>query len=299
MAIGIDKAVTGSTVLVLGASSQIGVFVIPRLVAAGLRVFAVSRKGRPAYFPHSEQVEWLDRIDGVAGKHVEYLLSAGPITLAHEALEADTQLRSAVVFSSTSVITKQDSPQQAERMQIQDILDQESALETLASKRGFRLVILRPTLIYGCGMDTNISRLAGWAKRYGFIPVNGKASGLRQPVHADDLAIAAVAALLNKESLPRYLVLAGGSTLSYADMVSRVFAALGKRSRLLQIPEWLFIFLVRLLVAVRPALGINAEMVRRQSVDLVFDDSQARVLLAYQPRPFKPSEKDFLLPEFD
>ena len=45
--------------------------------------------------------------------------------------------------------------------------------------------------------------------------------------------------------------------------------------------------------------GINSEMVRRQRLDLVFEDKQARQLLDYNPRPFAPVAKDFSLPEFE
>ena len=178
---------------------------------------------------------------------------------------------------------------------MQDMLRIESELSALATSHAFRLVILRPTMIYGCGLDNNISRLASWIRRFGFLPVNGKASGLRQPVHADDLADVAVTALQTDDPLPRDLVLAGGSTLSYVDMVTGIFSALGKPARILHLPQWLFMLLVKL----RPGSDINREMVRRQGDDLVFDDRPARELLAYKPRRFEPAERDFKLPEFE
>ncbi len=59
MAVGTDQAVSSSEVLLTGASSQIGVFLIPRLVHAGFRVLAVSRKGKPDGYPGFDQVAWL------------------------------------------------------------------------------------------------------------------------------------------------------------------------------------------------------------------------------------------------
>jgi len=284
------------TVLLTGASGQIGVFLIPRLLSAGFRVLAISRQGRPEGYLEKEQLEWLTSVDQAqADESFEYLVSAGPLALALRCLNADNQIRSAVIFSSSSVITKQDSANSSERKQIQGMLRIESELESLTGSKAVKMVMLRPTMIYGCGLDTNISRLADWIHRLGFIPVNGKASGLRQPVHADDLAAAAVMALLAEDPLPRSLILAGGSTLSYADMVARIFSAVGKPARLFHLPQWLFVMLVNLL----PGSGINSEMVRRQSDDLVFDDRQARELLAYKPRPFRPATSDFSLPSFD
>jgi len=287
-------------ILVTGATSQIGVFAIPRLLHAGFRVVALSRKGKPERDTQYDQVQWLTGpADPGTVNTCQYLLSAAPMTVALEILQSGKHFHTAVVFSSTSVITKQQSSDPAERQQIQEMIGLESEFESLASARRLKLLILKPSMIYGCGLDTNISRLGGWIRRFGFIPINGKANGLRQPVHADDLAAAAVTALLSEVSLPSSLVLAGGSTLSYADMVTRIFTAMDQPARLLRVPQWLFILLVNILAVFRPAMGINSEMVRRQTVDLVFDNRQAMELIGYKPRPFEPTKKDFVMPHSD
>ncbi len=300
MAIGTDQTIKSPGVLLTGASSQIGVFVLPRLVQAGFRVLAVSRKGKPDVFPCFEQVEWLNETDAMkAAKSCQYLLSAGPLQLAQKFLVACKQFQRAVVFSSSSVETKQQSANPAERTQIRDMLSLESQLHSISESSGLKLVIFRPTLIYGCGLDTNISRLASWINRFGFIPVNGKASGLRQPVHADDLATVAITAMLSEDDLPGVLNVSGGDTLTYSSMVSKIFVALGKPARLLRLPQWLFVLLVNLISTFKSTAGINGEMVRRQRLDLVFDDEQARQLLDYNPRPFAPVAQDFSLPDIE
>ncbi len=297
MAATTDQVKKASGVLVLGASGQIGIFAIPRLVRAGFRVFAISRSDQPKWCQALEQVEWLTETDAVeASKNCRYLLSAGPMELAHKFLAVGPQLRTAVIFSSSSVVSKLDSPDPAEKQQMRRMLRIESELRTIAEKLGQKLVLLRPTLVYGCGLDSNISRLANWIRRFGFMPLNGEADGLRQPVHADDLASVAITALLSEKALPQVLSLAGGDTLSYSDMVNKIFAALGKPVRVIGLPEWLFVLLVRLANTLTSNANINCQMVRRQQLDLVFDDQQARVLLNYKPRPFAPVEKDFSLP---
>jgi nucleoside-diphosphate-sugar epimerase len=213
--------------------------------------------------------------------------------LAQKFLETGKQFNSVIVFSSSSVVVKKQSANIAERQQIEHMLSLEEKLRSSAQKRNISLVIFRPTLVYGCGLDTNISRLAAWIRRFGFMPVNGKANGLRQPVHADDLAGAAVSALLSKKNLPLLLYLCGGQPLSYSDMVSRIFIAYRKSPRLLHLPQWLFLTLVNLAAIFGRGQGVNAEMVRRQRLDLVFDDRQARELLGYESRPFAPNEEDF------
>lgn len=300
MAVETDQAIKLPGVLLTGASSQIGFFVLPRLVRAGFRVLAVSRKGRPEAFPCFEQVEWLSESEALeAAGSCQYLLSAGPLSLAEKFLMTCRQFQKAVVFSSSSVDTKLESGNSTERRQVQNMLSIESEIRSISENRDLKLVIFRPTLIYGCGLDTNITRLANWVGRFGFMPVNGKAEGLRQPVHAEDLASAAVAAMLSQDELPQVLNLSGGETLSYSEMASKIFVGLGKPVRLLRLPQWVFLLLVKLLGAFKPASGINGEMVRRQRLDLVFDDRQARQLLDYKPRAFAPVAEDFFLPKID
>ena len=287
----------GPEVLLTGASSQIGVFAIPRLLNAGFRVLAVSRKARPEYYSGLEQLSWLTQGDakGSCG-NCNFMFSAGPMELALDFMDLCTQLQAVVVFSSSSVISKQFSADPSEHSQIQQMRTQESALRSNAQARGLKLQILRPTLIYGCGLDANISRLANWIRRYGFAPVNGRARGLRQPVHADDLASLAINALQSDKPLPVTMSLAGGSTLSYTDMVTELFSVDEKPVRLLRLPQWLFVLIVRILRFTAAGAGLNPEMVIRQNVDLVFDDSQARELLDYRPRKFKPKIIDFSIP---
>jgi nucleoside-diphosphate-sugar epimerase len=323
MATGSDQTLTMHTVLLLGASSQIGVFAIPQLLLAGFRVLAVSRKGKPEGFPDFESVDWLNETEALqAAESCQYLLSAGPLELAKKFLTVGGNkvnpditpatpgttpvtpdlvqgpFQTAVIFSSSSVKSKQMSGNLAERSQIQDMLSLESDIQRMAKSSGLKLVIFRPTLIYGCGLDANISRLANWIDRYGFMPVNGKAAGLRQPVHANDLASVAITAMRSKETLPDVMFLTGGDTVSYSDMVRRIFTAMEKPAKLIRLPEWLFVQLARFAGVSKIGKGINMEMVKRQRLDLVFDDREARELLNYNPRPFAPSKEDFSLPGY-
>lgn len=286
-------------VLVTGASSQIGVFAIPGLLNAGFHVVAVSRQPRPRYLPQSEHLEWLDLDQAMQAQHsktCQYLLSAGPMSLAVQALRSSKRFKQAVIFSSSSVLTKHDSKDPAEKQMIQNMRAQEAELEALAARQNLKMIIFRPTLIYGCGLDENISRLAGLIDRYGVMPVNGKADGSRQPVHADDLAQVAVKVLNGKQELPAKMLLTGGSTLSYVDMVKAIFAACQKPARILHIPQWLLVTAIGVLKPLGLARGVSVAMIKRQLQDLEFDSSQAQQLLGFRPRPFVPTRKDFELP---
>jgi nucleoside-diphosphate-sugar epimerase len=282
--------------LLLGATSQVGVFAIPRLLAAGYRVCAVSRKPEPPGYGDHAGLSWMQPGD-YASSAASFLLSCGPTGLAAEAASRLPRLKRAVVFSTSSVISKQRSPDTEERRQMQAIAGAEDSLRQRCAVRHIGLCLLRPTLIYGCGLDENVSRLARWLRRLGFLPIADDAPGLRQPVHADDLAQAAVAALACENSEPLELFLCGGSTVSYRRMITLIGQGIGVRPRLLKLPP-AGLEAAAALAGRLPGLGgFGPAMVRRQAVDLVFDDSAARELLGFAPRPFAPGADDFCLPD--
>src|SRR6185437_11176766 len=103
-------------------------------------------------------------------------------------------LKRIVVFSSTSVLTKLDSEVADERDGLRRLAEAENEIGQLCEASGVAWTILRPTLIYAEGRDTNITPLSRLIRRFGFMPLVGGAEGLRQPVHAEDLAQGAIAA---------------------------------------------------------------------------------------------------------
>ena len=293
------------TVLVTGASSQLGVFLLPRLLNAGFRVIALSRKATAGLPENSQDLQWLHpQAMGIGTKdipremciQVDMLISCGPLELAKEVLRMQHRLERVVLFSTSSVFSKARSPDRLESDQIAAIVALESELKTHCEQAGLPLLCLRPTLIYGCGLDRNISLLAAVIRRHGWIPVAGSATGLRQPVHADDLAAAAVSALSTKEPLTLDSPACGGSTLSYYHMAELIFDSLNKPRRIIRLPAGAMASLAGLLAKLPAFSGINREMIRRQNTDLVFDDSPLRQALNYNPRPFKPTPEDYEIP---
>ena len=276
------------SVLVTGASSQIGVFLLPRLDAADFQALAVSRQA-PAEPVHvAGSISWFgpETVPGSA----DFLVSCGPLSLACRSVEDGASFRKVVAFSTSSLHNKMDSADDAERDLLSEIAEEEDRLKSLCNERGIGLVLIRPTLVYGCGLDRNLSLLLSFGERTGVIPVSRLADGLRQPVHADDLAGLAVSAL-TKETGPLLEGEAcGGSTLSYREMTERVAACGRRRIRVLSLPQRLLIALLGL------RKDLNPEMVRRQAVDMTFDDTPFRQKLGYNPRPFNPARADFSIP---
>lgn len=295
------------TVIVTGATGQIGVFLLPRLLAADCRVVALSRRIQrgTGFNPQAGggRLSWVHPEDwrgpGASGGDDErgnWLISAGPIELAAGLLERRTAWGGVVCFSSSSVLVKGGSPVPTERAQVRAMIAAERALRRDCRSRSIPLWLFRPTLIYGCGLDENISRVAWFGQRFRFVPIAGAAHGLRQPVHADDVAQLAVSALSDEASDGLESPVVGGETLTYAEMVERVLSGLGLRPRLLRLPPALMTVAAAVAGHVWRRSGLNAEMARRQNRDLKFDDTAVRTRLGYAPRPFRPTARDFTTP---
>ena len=216
------------------------------------------------------------------------VFSLSPIWLLPQALPAlkARGLRRLVAFSSTSRFTKTDSPEASERAVAKALADAEARVEAFCAANGVAWTILRPTLIYVEGRDGNVSRLAGLIRRFKVLPLSGAGEGLRQPVHAEDLAAGALAAARAPAARDQAYDLTGGETVTYRVMAQRVFEGLGRRPAILTLPPWLFRLLLTLAKPFYP--GATAAMGDRMAQNLTFDDGAARRDFGWAPRDFHP-----------
>jgi nucleoside-diphosphate-sugar epimerase len=272
--------------LVLGGTSLIGRFLLPRLAQAGRPFRAVSRAPRPP----AEGGEWLvaDLTRPPDLPPAAQAVSLSPIWLLPPALPAlhAAGVRRLVAVSSTSRFTKALSPDPAERAVADDLARAEEAVQTYCEAHAIAWTILRPTLIYAEGEDANVTRLANLIRRFGVLPLYGAGEGRRQPVHADDLAAGALAALDNPAAENRAFDAPGGETLSYRAMAARIFLALGRRPRIISLPPALWRAGFALAAPLLP--GAGAAMGERMNEDLVFDPGPAQAAFGWSPRPFRP-----------
>ncbi len=194
--------------------------------------------------------------------------------------------RRVVLLSSTSRFTKGDSSDVQEQQMASGLAAAEAQVQAWAARCGVEWVILRPTLIYGLGRDKNIAEVARFIQRWGFFPLLGPALGLRQPVHAQDVAQCCLAALQVRAAANRAYNISGGETLSYRDMVARVFAALPAPLRLLHVPRWVFGAALAVLRLLPRHRHWTVAMAERMNRDLVFEHLGAAQDLGFSPRPF-------------
>ena len=267
------------TVAVFGASGQIGHFLLPRLRARGEKVIAVSRR------PHAEggDVRWIegalpDEVPALPA--VSAIVSFGPLQAFARWL-ADVAPNNApriVATSSMSAQSKAESPVPAERAIARQLQQGEADLAAACAALGCGWTVLRPTLIYGAARDKSLTPLARRAMRMRVFALPA-GSGLRQPVHADDIALAALAAIDRPAN--RVLMLGGGERLPAAEMFARVRRSLPVATLPLPLPAWM------LRLARHGVPRLRGPLMRLES-DLVADNGELERLLGVHPRPFRP-----------
>jgi nucleoside-diphosphate-sugar epimerase len=269
------------TVLVFGGSSQIGHYLLPMLMARDETVVAVSRNAHAAM----PGITWLgghlpDAVPAV--EDVSAIFSFGPLQWFASWLSR-TDLPHAprvVAISSMSAESKRASEVPTERDLSQMIRDSEAAIAEACAKHGSAWTVLRPTLVYGAGLDKSLTPIARLATRYRLFPLPA-GSGMRQPVHAQDLAFAALAALDRPAAAGRVLAIGGGERITVQEMFARVRRSLPVDTLLLPLPAWL-------LRAARHSVGALRGPLSRLEADLVADNADIIRLLGIQPRPFRP-----------
>ena len=195
-------------------------------------------------------------------------------------------VRRLVAFSSTSVSGKAKSSNAEERAVAARLAAAEAEVRRLCEAHDIAWTLLRPTLIYSEGHDGNVSRLAALAERFGVLPLAGAGRGLRQPVHAEDLAWAAMAAAASPTTPGRAYDLPGGETLTYKAMVERIFLGLDRTPRIVCAP--LVLWRLGLRLAGNRLPGATAAMGERMNQDLTFDGGPAARDFGWAPRTFKP-----------
>lgn len=284
---------TDSEIGVLGATSLVGKCLIPLLIESGARVCAFSRQS----IEHvGDGITWRNLSDTRSANtdQLDCWICVVPIWVLpeHFPLIELSGARRVVALSSTSRFTKVGSGDTAENAVAARLIESEARVQAWAEHRGIEWVVLRPTLIYGLGRDKNISEIARFIRRFGFFPLLGQAQGLRQPIHAEDVAAACVAALQAPDVANRAYNISGGETLAYRDMVARVFAALGRPARLVTVPLWAFRLAVAMLRNLPRYRHWSAAMAERMNRDLVFDYADAARDLGFKPRGFALTAAD-------
>lgn len=287
---------------VLGASSIVGRSVLQQLTSIDNGVIAFSRTPElHADVSPDPNVNWhkfSELANDSNNPTIESWISLMPIW---ELVTLLPQMKTLglgklVAMSSTSKFTKSGSDSEKDSQIAEKLERAEKAIGGWCEKNNVEWVILRPTMIYGLGKDVNVSTIVRFIRRFGFFPLLGAASGLRQPVHIEDVAYACVAAI-DLDSFPvRSYNISGAEVLSYYEMVTRIFKFLNKKPRIIKLP--LFLFKAAIAMAhVTPVLRKRFShwtpaMAQRMNQDMAFDHSDATQDFGFNPQKFVLGPKD-------
>ncbi|MDQ3617925.1 MAG: nucleoside-diphosphate sugar epimerase [Pseudomonadota bacterium] len=280
--------------LIFGGSGQIGRPLLQRLQRQDWRITALSRQPQR----DGDGVQWL-RGDLAAlpplPARVDAVISCGPLDAFAQWYGSAAAIETArvIAFGSTSVEVKRDSADASERDLARRLREGEAGVFATAQARGAAATLLRPTLVYGAGRDATLTRIASIARRFGWFPLPRDAGGLRQPVHVEDLADAAMQAIDVVASHGHAYALPGGETLPYREMVARVLATLQPPARLVELPAPLFRLAVQAARISGRAPDLGNAALQRMRDDLVFDATPATHDFAYAPRRFIPEAPMF------
>lgn len=279
------------TVTVTGASSQLGFYLLPLLRGAGYDVVAITRKASFAETAPEGvgcQINDLSNHDQSL-KFSRYLVHLAPIwtlppLIARAVNDGLTRL---IAFSSTSAMSKSNSTDLQERQLALRLQEGERAVAELCNQHHVQWTIFRPTMIYGSGRDANVSVIARFISRFGFFPLAAPALGLRQPVHAEDLAQAVLSALLHPPTYSQTYNLSGAEVLTYRALTEKIFTALDKKPHLLFLPPVVFqtaLHLAKLLPRYR---HVSTAAIVRMNQDLAFSHEEASRDFGFTARRFE------------
>jgi nucleoside-diphosphate-sugar epimerase len=265
-----------STILVFGASGPVGRRLLPRLTPH--RAIPVSRTSRDGWIRgdlNDACVPW---------PQADAAISLGPLDAFADWLQRHPELplRRVLALGSMSAESKQESTDASERAVSARLRASEDLLKRCAGERGIALTIFRPTLIYGDGTDRSVAPIARFLRRWHLLPLPLGATGARQPVHADDLAIAAAAAFGEPATYGKTYEMGGGERLAFITLLRRLRDAAPTWSIPIPLPMSALGLITRLLSGGAPSRAAIA----RLKTDLVANIAPARHDFGYSPRDF-------------
>lgn len=284
-----DKNWHGKTVLVTGATSQIGLSVLKHVISQGAAVLALSRDKAIPY--QHDMLRWIkgdltDPALDLQGYLIDAVVHCAPLWTLPDSMEklADAEVKRIIAFGSTSMFSQALSGNTHEKDMVHKLQMAEENIGVLCRSLSINHTILRPTLTYGVGLDLGITSIAKIIDRWGVFLAYPPAAGRRQPVHTDDLARAVVLAMNHEESYGKAYNISGSEVLSYDQMLQKIFTVCQKKPRIYK--TTLLPFILSVAGTVSRKKHLTGEIARRMNDDLIFFHDDARKDFGFSARPF-------------
>lgn len=214
------------TIVVTGATGNVGRPLVAELAAAGARVRAVTRTPRTAGFPSHVEV---------VGSAADALPGASAVFLNSRALGEDMPnvvaqcLRAGVtkLVALSAINADDDFSRQPSRFRG----DRNKEVEQLAVDSGLAWVSLRPTVFV-----TNFAGMWSAQIRAGDVVAGPYAAASAAPIVESDISAVAARALLTDELVGQRIPLTGPQTFTNSELVEVIGAVLGRPLQYREIP---------------------------------------------------------------
>ncbi len=286
-------ALAGKVALVTGASGQLGLSLVAGLLGAGVKVIAVTRRTRVAF--RHENLVWSERDfqrnpRALQGANVNFVIHAADMKYLGKMLPdiAQSEATRLVAFSCLGVSDKAVSQQKRDKRRALAQEKAEKELVVFAQQQKMETTIFRTTDMYGAGLDKGLTKQADIIKRYGRLPIEHPAKGLRQPVHVGDVASIVIASLANPQAANKVYALGGAGTFSYREMLERVFTYFGKKPSFLRIPAMKPV--LNFLGKIYGIESLSADTLNQMNRSVLADNTLATQELGFSPRHFLQSD---------
>ncbi len=276
--------------VIAGGNNLVAPYLMQRLSAQNLSAEVISRNAVdvPEGFKFTQMDLSMAR-NWIAPENA-VVVSLLPLQVLAQFLPRFIGIKSIVAVGTASRYIKVKSANPREQTAALNIKMAEDIFQSWCHRSNVQCALLRGAMIYDGIRDYNVVRMARFMKRYRFLPLSPPASGLRQPIHADDVAKAVVTCLNNEAAYGKDLNIAGSEVLTYRAMAERIFTALGLKPRfwmlrtefLKKSMEW-----ASKTGLIQEAF-FSASVFQRMNEDLIFDIEEGLRLLDYQPRGFRP-----------
>ncbi|MCG9750333.1 NAD-dependent epimerase/dehydratase family protein [Vibrio brasiliensis] len=152
----------------------------------------------------------------------------------------------------------------------------ERGLQLLSQDTGMEVVIIRPTLVYGAGVESNFSSLVGLVARRVPLPFGKIKTNKRSLVSVDNLVDIILHCLHNDKAANQTFLVSDDRAVSTSEMVYLISQSLGQGTvMMLSIPVWAF--------------GIFGKLLRKEAItdrligSLEVDIQKNKALLGWEP----------------
>jgi uncharacterized protein YbjT (DUF2867 family) len=214
------------TIVITGATGNVGRPLVAELAAAGARVRAVTRTPKTARFPSGVEVVG-SAADALSGASAVFLNSRA---LGEELAEVVAQcVRAGVakLVALSAINADDDFSRQPSRFRG----DRNKEVERLAIDSGVAWVSLRPSVF-----ATNFAGMWSAQIRAGDVVAGPYAEASTAPIVESDISAVAARALLTDELVGQQIPLTGPQALTNSELVEVIGAVLGRRLRYQEVP---------------------------------------------------------------